>query len=111
MSDCLFGVSPVNYPDSDPEVYLIELNSDGLFALELPIFRDTRVKVRTTQNVVWCVSKKVLIRSVSMTKTCIVASHKKGHRQTEQTMIRRRRTRCLIRVYTVCLQEFLLKIE
>ena len=33
------------------------------------------------------------------------------HRQTVQTQIRRRRTRRLIRVFTVCWQEFLTKIE
>ena len=34
-----------------------------------------------------------------------------GHRQTVQTQIRCRRTRHLIRVYTVCLQEILLKMK
>ena len=34
-----------------------------------------------------------------------------GHRQTVQTEIRRRGTRRLIRVFTVCLQEFLFEIE
>ena len=34
-----------------------------------------------------------------------------GHRQTVQTQIRRRRTRRLIRVYTVCSQKYLFEIE
>ena len=34
-----------------------------------------------------------------------------GHRQTVQSQIRRRRTRRLIRVFTVCWQEYLFEIE
>ena len=33
-----------------------------------------------------------------------------GHRQTVQTQIRRHRTRRLIKVFTVCLQEYLFEI-
>ena len=28
MSDCHFGVSPVNYPDPDPELFTKETNQD-----------------------------------------------------------------------------------
>ena len=34
MSDCRFGVSPVNYPDPDPEVYLEARN----IALDFEVF-------------------------------------------------------------------------
>ena len=34
-----------------------------------------------------------------------------GHRQKVQTQIRRRRTQCLIRAFTVCYQEYLFEIE
>ena len=37
--------------------------------------------------------------------------HFVGHRQAEQAQNRRRRTQCLIRVSTVCLQNVLLKFE
>ena len=34
MSDCRFGVSPVNYPDPDPESYLVA-NSEDKFSCDM----------------------------------------------------------------------------
>ena len=45
------------------------------------------------------------------TKPYVPSVQEKGHRETEQTKIRRRRSRRLIRNYTVCLQEIIFEKE
>ena len=45
------------------------------------------------------------------TKPYVSSVQEKGHRETEQTKIRRRGARRLIRNYTVCLQEIILEKE
>ena len=45
------------------------------------------------------------------TKPYVPSVQENGHRETEQTKIRRRRTRRLIKNYTVCLQEIIFEKE
>ena len=44
-------------------------------------------------------------------KPSVPSVQEKGHRETQQTQIRRCRTQRLIRNYTVCLQEVIIEIE
>ena len=47
MSDCRFGVSPVNYPDPDPELSFILNYTDRIFVRDFP---DSRLMKKKTPS-------------------------------------------------------------
>ena len=106
------GIEPVT--SRSPERTLYQLSYRGRSDRRVVV----SIKVNSAINVVITARKSLWYHMHFCTRSALfalthisLASSFLGYRQTVQTQIRRRRTRRLIRVHTVCLQEFLFQIE